>query len=353
MVKPRILLIKTGGTIAQKQNAEGVHESCFDEYLQRIEGLNELADIEVQDLGNIDSTNMETNCKSTPAAKDRANIAQTIYAGAFKYDGFVVVHGTDTMAETAAAITYMLPDFRKPIVLTGAQRSIWAPRSDGQNNIYTAVQTATKDYGEVVIAFGNYVLRGSRARKIREEGYDAFDTPDLQPLGKVTALKEGIRLADHRVRRGDFDPRIFTEFNTKIFNYTPISGATVDSVLVKIAEETEVDGILIAGFGAGNIPDRLLSFIQTANTHEKPVFVYTKCDTGAADMGIYSVGVTPLRAGAQPAGDMTLEALGQKMMYAVGRAMNEKLTGKERLLFVESVIRKPYNGDITITERRK
>src|SRR3989344_4246889 len=107
MVKPRILLIKTGGTIAQKPNAEGVHEPCFDEYLGRVEGLEELADIEVRDLGNIDSTNMETNFKSVPTAKDRADVAKTIYEGAFKYEGFVVVHGTDTMAESAAALTYM------------------------------------------------------------------------------------------------------------------------------------------------------------------------------------------------------------------------------------------------------
>ena len=358
MVKPKVLLIKTGGTIGQKPNDKGILEPSADEYIQKVEGLEELADIEVRDLGNIDSTNMETNLNLTDPTeaertKDRSDVARVIYENAFGFDGFVVVHGTDTMAETAAALTYMLPDLKKPIVLTGSQRSIWVPRSDGQNNLYTAVEAATKDYGEVVIAFGNYVVRGSRARKVDEEGYDAFMTPGVEPLGKLTALSEGIRLSEYRVRRGDFDPRIFTDFDTKIFHYAHLSGSTVDDVLMGVADHENVHGILMSGFGAGNVPDRLLPFIRSAREKGKPVFVYTSCDTGAADMGIYSVGAAPLEAGAKPAGDMTLEALGQKLMYAIGRASAESLSGENRLEFVESIIRKPYNGDITVTERRK
>jgi L-asparaginase/Glu-tRNA(Gln) amidotransferase subunit D len=256
------------------------------------------------------------------------------------------------MAETAAALTYMLPGFRKPVVLTGSQRSIWKPRSDGQNNVYTAIQTATMDIGEVVIAFGNFILRGSKARKVDEEGNDAFDTPGVEPLGKVTSLKEGVRLFSHRVGRGDFLPEIFTEFDTKIFNYYHVSGATVDKTLMSIAEGEEVHGLLIGGFGAGNVPDRLLPFIEQSIAKDKPVFVYTTCDIGAADMGIYSVGAAPLEAGANSAGDMTLEALGQKLMFALGKVNARKLTGRERLLFVESIIKTPFNADITVTQRR-
>ncbi|HLC52735.1 MAG TPA: asparaginase [Candidatus Nanoarchaeia archaeon] len=358
MTKPRVLLIKTGGTIGQKPNYQGILEPSADEYMQKVEGLDDLADITVKDLGNIDSTNMETNIgftNPTEAEKirDRASVARVIYDNAFKYDGFVVVHGTDTMAESAAALTYMLPDLKKPIVLTGSQRPIWIPRSDGQNNLYTAVQAATKDLGEVIITFGNYVLRGTRARKVSEEGYDAFMTLGVEPLGKLTSLSEGIRLSEHRIRRGDFDPRIFTNFDTKIFHYKHISGATVEDIMLNVIVHENVHGLLMSGFGAGNIPSRLLPIIKSAREQGKPVFVYTSCDTGAADMGIYSVGAAPLEAGAKPAGDMTLEALGQKIMYAIGRASGEGLQGEEKLSFVESIIRKPYNGDIMITERRR
>lgn len=352
MEKPKVLLIKTGGTISQRRNNEGIYEPCADEYLNKIEGLNNLAELTILDMGVIDSTNMETSSTSIHA-KNRAEIARVIYKSAFTYDGFVVVHGTDTMCETAVAFTYMLPDFRRPIVLTGAQRSIWEPNSDGRNNVYTAVQAATKDFGEVVIAFGNYILRGTRALKVDEEGYDAFDTPDHAPLGKITSLEEGIRLAEHRVRRGDFEPRIFTDFKTNVFNYAHISGATVDHALMKLAEDETLDGFLMAGFGAGNIPERLLPFIKKARELEKPVYVYTQCDVGAADMGIYSVGAASLKAGAQPAGDMTLEALGQKLMYVLGRAASECLKDEERMQFIDTIIRKSYNNDIIVTQRRR
>ena len=354
----KILVIKTGGTLAERPDLEGILQPSPDEFLHKVEGLDDLAEINMEDLMNIESANMETNLKfnnpgQAEKMKDRSDIARLIYKNAFYYDGFVVFHGTDTMTETAAALTYMLQGFRKPIVLTGSQRSIWLPRSDGQNNIYTAIQAATKDYGEVLIAFGNYILRGTRARKIDEEGYDAFMTPGVAPLGKVTALSEGIRVADHRIKRESFDPRIFTDFDTRIFHYAHISGATVDDALSYIAKSESISGILMSGFGAGNVPDNLLPFIKEANSYGKPVFVYTSCDTGAADMGIYSVGLAPLQAGARPAGDMTLQALGQKFMYALARANAEGLEGEMRLNFVNSIVLTPYNGDITITERRR
>ena len=99
MVKPKVLLIKTGGTIGQKPNDKGILEPSADEYIQKVEGLEELADIEVRDLGNIDSTNMETNLNLTDPTeaertKDRSDVARVIYENAFGFDGFVVVHGT-------------------------------------------------------------------------------------------------------------------------------------------------------------------------------------------------------------------------------------------------------------------
>lgn len=362
MSKQKILLIKTGGTIAQKPGEGGYLEPCNEDYLHKIEGLQDLADITPMDLGVIDSTNMETNYAFTltqenpsqeELKRDRAAVAREIYKNALKYDGFVVIHGTDTMSETSAALTYMLPGFRKPIILTGSQRSIWVPASDAQNNVYTAVQAAKMDLGEVCIAFGNFLVRGSKAVKVDEEGYDAFDSPGTEALGKKTSLSEGIRLRDRRIRSAPFDPHIFTDFDTNVFNYAHISGATVDKALMKLAEDEDIDGFLMSGFGAGNIPNRLLGFIGKAREYGKPVFVYTKCDLGAADMGIYSVGEAPLRAGAKPAGDMTLEALGQKFMYALGRAHSEEHTGNDRLEFVDYIIRTPYNGDITVTQRRK
>jgi len=353
--KPDVLLIKTGGTIAQKPDKEGILRPSSQDYLPRVEGLKSIANVTIADLGSIDSTNMETvsTLHGKKSGDDRATIAKVIFDNSHKYDGFVVIHGTDTMAETAAALNYMLPNFGKPIVLTGSQRSIWVPRSDAQNNVYTAVKTAVSDIGEVVIAFGNFVLRGSKARKVDEEGYDAFDTPGVEPLGRITSLSEGVRIFDHRIKRHAFSPEIFTEFDTNVFNYYHISGAACINSLLRVASDKEIHGFLIGGFGAGNIPDKLLPFIEKAVKNDKPVYIYTTCDLGAADMGIYSVGAAPLRLGAQSAGDMTLEALGQKLMFALGKVQTRGLVGTDKMIFVESIIKTPYNNDITVVEKRR
>ena len=278
MVKSKVLIIKTGGTIAQKPDERGILFPSKDEYFHLIKGLKELADFDVLDLGSIDSTNMETNIvfgelgNEEDRKRDRVAVAQAIFDNALKYDGFVVIHGTDTMAETAAALTYMIQDFKKPIVLTGSQRSIWEHRTDAANNVYIAVQAATMDIGEVVIAFGNFVLRGTRAIKISEESFDAFATPDVEPIGTVTALKEGIRLKEHRVRRGDSNPKLFIDFDTKIFHYSHISGSFVDEDLEYIGQSKNNHAILMGSYGAGNVPDRLKKFILTAVDNGKPVF---------------------------------------------------------------------------------
>ena len=355
MSKP-VLLIKTGGTIRQKPNEKGALEPISDDYLELWPHLKEIAD--VRDLGSIDSTNMETNLVYTNPTQgeklvDRSKLARAIYDNAFNYEGFVVVHGTDTMAETAAALTYMLHGLGKPIIMTGSQRSAWARRTDAPNNIEAAIQAATMDIGEVAIAFGNWLLIGPKAIKVDEEGYDAFATPGTEPLAKITSLEEGIgRLAPHTVPRKPGDVRLFTDFDTRVFHYGHVSGATVDEDLMKIAESEYNHGIILTGFGAGNLPSRMLPFIKAAYEHEKPVYVVTRSSTGAADMGIYQVGLAAVEMGAQPAGDMTLEAVGQKLMYALGRAQAENRTGDSRLNYINNIMKTSYNGDITILNAR-
>ncbi len=280
MAKSRFLILLTGGTIAQKR---GTYDALFpsdEEYLHLVRGLEELADFDAVNLGNIDSTNMETNIgfseQSTEQEKrkDRAAVARAIYENS-GYDGYVVIHGTDTLAETAAALTYMIQDLRKPIVLTGAQLPIWNPRTDAKNNVFTAVQAATMDIGEVVIAFGSSVLRGTRARKISEDSFEAFSSPGVEAIGRTTPLSEGILLNERRIHadRENSNPILFTDFDTRIFHYLPISGAMVDRDLEYIMQSPHNKAILLGSFGAGNIPDRLIPYIAMAKEKGKPVIV--------------------------------------------------------------------------------
>lgn len=183
-MKPKILIIQTGGTISQEKGEDGTYSPSskpIKEIIRKISSLEDLAEITIEELFNIDSTNMETS--------DRANLAKTIYENYQKYNGFVILHGTDTMADSAAALNYMLNcgaiEGGKPIVFTGSQKPIFEPASDAPNNIYNAVKIATLDIGEIVIAFGNKIVRGVRAVKESEHGLNAFSSPRIEPLGEI------------------------------------------------------------------------------------------------------------------------------------------------------------------------
>ncbi|MFH1317329.1 MAG: asparaginase domain-containing protein [Candidatus Woesearchaeota archaeon] len=360
MVKSKVAVIYSGGTIGMILNDRGELVPGDSSFIQELPGLDDIAEIKVFDVGAIDSTNMQTidparyrKSKKKLEFFDRLSLAELIYKQCFEYDGFVILHGTDTMPETAAALSYMLPEFRKPIVLSGSQRPFRNHRSDGPNNLYNAIHAATLDIGEVVISFGDYILRGTRALKSDEEGNNAFQTFDVEPLGKVTSLSEGIHLFDHRISRKPFDRKLNSHFDTKIFHYAHASGAKVNKALIYLAESEIISGFVLGSFGAGNIPDELLPFIKKARQNDKPVIVYTDCLTGAADMGIYAVGATPLEAGATSAGNMTFKALAQKAMYICGVVQNEGLVGDQRQLAVQEILLTPYNKDITIIKRRK
>ena len=252
------------------------------------------------------------------------------------------------MADSAAALTYMIQGLDKPIVLTGAQKSIFGPGSDAPNNLFYAVKAATMDLGEVVIAFGDRIVRGSRAIKVNEQGHNAFDSPRIQPVAEIGL---DIFLADHRIRRGNGDPRLFTGFDTGVETYHQSSG-TDTRLFEGYINNKEVHGIVIGGYGAGSVQDKLISHIAKATKKSKPVLVVTNCLLGAADMNVYEVGVRPLEAGAISARDMTMEAAVQKLMFALGRAAHEGYHGADKLNFVKTLIHRPYGVDISPLERR-
>lgn len=340
MAKSKVLMIHTGGTVSQERGEDGIFRPSQKDYLDKLPPIDDLADITFERTADIDSTNMETH--------HRAMLAQIIFDNHLKYDGFVIVHGTDTMADSAAALNYMLQNLGKPIVFTGSQKSIFESASDAPNNLYHAVKTATIDLGEIVIAFGDKVVRGNRAVKISEQGVNAFDSPKVSPIGEIAI---DVIPAEHRIKRYNGDPVLFKDFDTNIEFYHQSSG-TSTQIFERYVRDEKIHGIVIGAFGAGNIQNRILPYIKLATEAEKPVLVVTNCLLGAADMGIYAVGSAPLKAGAISAGDMTMEAAIQKLMYAVGRANKSSHGDAEKLEFVRSLIHREYAKDITITQSR-
>ncbi len=306
-----------------------------------VKGISKIADVEVERLPKlIDSTNMTT--------KERAELAEKIYKNASKFDGFVIIHGTDSMVETGAALTFMVQGLGKPIILTGAQMSIYNDDSDGPHNVRSAIKAATMDYGEVAIVFNEGVYRAVRAMKYDESALTAFTSPRTPTIGKV-----GIEFfeCEHRIRRHGGELRLFTGFDTNVAFFYPASGLSVDT-FTKILAMKNVHGAVFAGFGAGNIPNVYYRGIERAVSMNKPLVVVTQCPQGAADMGIYEVGAVPLQLGAISGGDMTIQTATQKLMYALGKAKYDKIPPKDRIDFVKQIIHTDYAKEIE-TEGKK
>ncbi len=368
---PRILVLQTGGTIGQERDAKGEFNPSPRDYIPLIRGIglvqgqnlqstaekvvegevrryrlaatfrDPCIEIDAIQTRNIDSTAM--------THADRADLARIIGKRHQDYDGFVIVHGTDTMVDTGTALSLMVRNLDKPIVLTGAQRSIYERASDGDVNLIHAVEVATKDIGEVVIAFGDKIVRANRALKVNEQGNNAFDSPRITPLGEF-----GIDtiLYDHRLPRGNGDPIIFTDFETGVDFYSYKSGTSTSAFEKGYVDNPDVKGIVFGAFGAGNIHPNFYASIERALRLGKPVLVATNCLEGAADMGVYAVSSQPLQAGAKPAGDMTAEAITQKLMFALGRANAEHVHGQEVIPYVDRIIRRDYAREIAVMERR-
>ncbi|MFH1276367.1 MAG: asparaginase [Candidatus Woesearchaeota archaeon] len=369
--KSKILVLQTGGTIGQERDASGEFNPSKRDYIPLIRGINlvlgqtlhstdeEVVEGEMRkyfiaptfkDPGiQIDAIQTRNIDSTAMGQADRADIAKIIHTHAQDYDGFVVVHGTDTMVDTGTALSLMIRNLDKPIVLTGSQKSIYERGSDGDVNFMHAVETATKDLGEVVISFGDKIVRANRAMKISEQGINAFASPRVTPLGEY-----GIDtiLYDHRMKRGNGDPILFTDFETGVDFYSPRSGTETDTFERGYVDNPSVKGIVFGGFGAGNIHPRFHAGIERALRNGKPVLVTTNCLEGAADMGIYAVSSEPLKAGAKPAGDMTSEAITQKLMYALGRARADHVTGQATIKYVANIIGRDYAHEIAVLESR-
>lgn len=338
--KKKIFAISTGGTIEQKPNINRSLTPANVNIFEIVEGLDEIADVTTIKTASLDSTNMTT--------QQRATLAEQVYNNYHYYDGFVIAHGTDTMVETAAALTYMLQGLGKPVVLTGAQKSVFARVSDAPKNIVHAIKTATMDLGEVVITFGDNILRGVRAIKTNEHGFNAFTTPRVPALGHIghDFLDVNQRnLAPHRARQHDGHPEYFVDFETGIACYQSVSGADID--LLNLYEESkEVKGVVFCGFGAGNVPTKLLPGLERIITAHKPVVVITPCIEGEAST-VYQVGAQAQQAGAIVARDLTREAATQKLMYALGKAEAMGCVDEEKMEFVERTIVHSLAGDMS------
>lgn len=329
-----ILLIATGGTIASAEDGNGLSPALTGEELARsvpeIEGLCEL-DI-VQPM-NIDSTNMR------PA--DWLRIAEVIRENYDTHDGFVVLHGTDTMSYTAAALSYLIQDSPKPIVLTGSQQPMGNPFTDAKINLYQSLVYAVSDRSrDVSIVFGGYAIAGTRARKQRTMSFNAFNSINYPVLAYLrqdkiicsgsVAVSTGPAECDcagngaARDADGALDePRFYTELNSRVCALKLTPGLTPDIFRLL---KPDYDAVILETFGMGGVPER---GADGASYHEaifdwvdsgRTVVMTTQVPEEGLDLGVYEVGrAYAEHPGILKGGDMTTEALVAKTMWALGQ----------------------------------
>ena len=319
----RILIIYTGGTIGMISNPKtgSLHPIDFENLRLHVPELQEF-DYEIlshQFHPPVDSSDM---CPELWARL--ANIIAEHYE---RVDGYVILHGTDTMAYTASALSFMLGGLSKPVVLTGSQLPIGMLRTDGKENLINAIEysAATRPDGmplvpEVTVCFGQYLYRGNRVTKVSAEGFNAFTSYNFPPLATAGVNIHYNLPLINKPCANQLTPHY--ELDNSVIVITLFPGILPD-IISRVFALPEVRGIVLRTFGSGNAPRQrwLTDAIRHATDEGKTVVNITQCDAGAVAMGLYDTGNQLQQAGVISGGDMTIECAVTKLMYLLGQGL--------------------------------
>lgn len=329
-MKKKIAFLATGGTIASVPTPEGFRPAFTEkEMLLLVPELSEIGDIKGKLIMNIDSSNMQP--------EDWVTIARAIKDALFDFDGVVVSHGTDTLGYTASALTYMLTYLKKPVVLTGAQKSIGEENNDAKRNLIDSFRVAASSQPGVFVVFDGKIIFGNRASKIKTKSFDAFWSINAPYAGTVSneevewdkkALSDEevqIRqLWDLLAQRENINSEekeslpvvLFDKLDPRVFLVKLYPGIEPQTLL--FAKEKGYHSVLIEGFGAGGVtfrpPRNLLPAIRDLVESGIKVAVTTQVPFEGADFTRYEVGVKALEAGVVSMGSDTTESALAKLM---------------------------------------
>jgi L-asparaginase len=313
----RIFIAYTGGTIGMRRTENGYAPArgYLQEQMQAMPELwsPEMPEFVVEEFDPLlDSSNM------TP--DNWISVAEAIHRNYEQYDGFVVLHGTDTMAYTASALPFFLSGLRKPVIITGSQIAMCEVRNDARQNLISAlILAAYSDIPEVCLCFGASLLRGCRSVKVHSDGLDAFTSPNYPPLAEIgieiTLYPERFRPAP----KGG-TPLSLAPLNQKAVGVMRLFPGISTQVLRNMLQPP-LEGLVLETYGAGNAPDNdplFLAAIAEACQRGVVIVNCTQCLRGAVHPEAYETGSALSRAGVVSGLDMTVEAALAKLFFLLG-----------------------------------
>lgn len=339
--KPKILIVYTGGTIGMIENPEtkALEPFNFDHLIENVPKI-KMLDYEIDNYqfkDPIDSSAMNTG--------HWADIAAVIGERYDEYDGFVVLHGTDTMAYTASALSFIFENLDKPVIITGSQLPIGEVRTDGEENLITALQVAAATDAdgqpmvrEVAILFENYLWRGNRSTKRSADNFDAFHSnnyPELARIGlSIYFNKEALW---RREPTGPLQTLSNFDENVIVFNLFPgIKESTVKHIL----STPGLKGVVMKTYGAGNAPTDqwFLDAVRDATKRGIVIVNITQCPNGSVMPMRYHTGRELSKAGVVAGHNLTTEAAVTKLMYLLGQGYDNEM--------VRSLMERSLRGEL-------
>lgn len=341
--KSALLLIYTGGTIGMKQDMKDLTLKPFD-FSQILDEVPEIRKFAFK----IDTYSFEPPIDSSDVEpslwQDLARLIKEKYED---YDGFIILHGTDTMSYSASALSFMLDGLTKPVIFTGSQLPIGVPRTDGKENLISAVEIASaKDeeghpaVPEVCVCFDSLLMRGNRSTKVNSEVFRAFQSPNFPPLAEAGIH---IRYNNEYIRKpNDWyqSLTINTELDTRV-SILKIHPGITPEVVRNILYGKDTRAIIMETYGSGNAPTRdwFLDIVKESSAMNKIIVNVTQCLAGTVNMNIYANGKALERAGVIDGYDSTTESALAKLFYLMGKSRDNE--------WVKAMMSRNLKGEIS------